>query len=690
MATSGAASSRPSSSSDLCSRPFHSSPQHLPHRSQASPQGGAFFLYMVRDKVLSSEISQALKKDALQAVKAWLSNEKEELAIRYLVGQVIDQENLPMEQQKQARLAAAAALNELHRWDDALEILDPCLPPSFEELEFLFLFIELLARSGRAEAAYSWIEQAMSRQLSEVKLLRVLIYWSIAAERPDLCRMYLDELSKHPQAAQLVVLLGADLLTAESNHESAVQLLVGHLSEFGSSRRYRLRLVKSYRSALLTQKALSELESIGQLFGFDGHVRRGLIELATEEPALSRAWQLLDDTDDSSKDWLYFHQRGVICFYRRQWDECERFLLTSIQCSARPDRETIVMLSELLRLQGRYGESLRFLKDYLSLFPGDASLEFAVAYDYLSLHQWKSGWSHYESRLKVDQSTFPMGLNADWSGESLHEKRVLVLCEQGLGDVIMCASQLKLLDQVAADWRIIGFPQLYQIFAQSFGSDRFCCELSESEISAFDVRVGICSLPGIFKFGQSPNIYPTPCLSVADQDVFDWRSQLLDKANTPHVVGFTWFGGSNAMLRRRRSLELKQLLPLFKLSGITWISLQYGGPEVENELSDFSLRNCLNILSYPDTCSNLYQQAALIKALDLTISVQQTVVHVAGAVGAKAWALLPTAPEWRYGVAGDMMPWYPTIRLFRQAEAFEWAPTIYQVRSELIKFLGVS
>ena len=96
-------------------------------------------MYMVRDKVLSSEISQALKKDALQAVKVWLRNEKEELAIRYLVGQVIDQENLPMEQQKQARLAAAAALNELHRWDDALEILDPCLPPSFEELEFLFL-----------------------------------------------------------------------------------------------------------------------------------------------------------------------------------------------------------------------------------------------------------------------------------------------------------------------------------------------------------------------------------------------------------------------------------------------------------------------------------------------------------------------------------------------------------------------
>ena len=643
---------------------------------------------MVRDKVLSSEISQALKKDALQAVKVWLSNEKEELAIRYLVGQVIDQENLPMEQQKQARLAAAAALNELHRWDDALEILDPCLPPSFEELEFLFLFIELLARSGRAEAAYSWIEQAMSRQLPEVKLLRVLIYWSIAAERPDLCRMYLDELSKHPQAAQLVVLLGADLLTAESNHESAIQLLVGHLSEFGSSRRYRLRLVKSYRSALLTQKALSELESIGQLFGFDGHVRRGLIELATEEPALSRAWQLLDDTDDSSKDWLYFHQCGVICFYRRQWDECERFLLASIQCSARPDPETVVMLSELLRLQGRYGESLDFLKDYLIRYPDDPLLKFAVAYDYLSLNQWSQGWHHYEARLQMDQTIFPMGLIPDWSGESFQGRRVLVLCEQGLGDVLMCASQLKLLDEVASDWRVIGFPQLRELFVHSFGVERFVCELAEWQIAEFDVRVGICSLPGAFQFGTPPNIARPPSLSVSDKDVLFWRHQLQAEIKTPLVVGFTWFGGGNALLRRRRSLELEQLLPLFKLSQITWVSLQYGGTMVEKELMDFSTQHHLDILSYPDTCSDLYQQAALIKALDLTVSVQQTVVHLAGSVGAQAWALLPTAPEWRYGVVGDSMPWYSSIRLFRQKEAFYWDDVISRVCVELAEWVS--
>ena len=281
-----------------------------------------------------------------------------------------------------------------------------------------------------------------------------------------------------------------------------------------------------------------------------------------------------------------------------------------------------------------------------------------------------------------------MGLSPNWSGESFVGKRVLVLCEQGLGDVIMCASQLRFLDEVAANWCVIGFPQLRSLFQQSFGQERFVCELSEGQIADFDVRVGMCSLPGAFQFGQANNINPPPCLSVDESDVTAWNDRLKLKVDTPLAIGFTWFGGGNALLRRRRSLELEQLLPLFKLPGITWVSLQYGGDEVEEELLRFSAKNKLNILSYPDTSSDLYQQAALLKALDLTISVQQTVVHVAGSVGAKAWALLPTAPEWRYGVVGDSMPWYRSVRLFRQREAFHWDELISKVRSELVNWLS--
>jgi len=251
----------------------------------------------------------------------------------------------------------------------------------------------------------------------------------------------------------------------------------------------------------------------------------------------------------------------------------------------------------------------------------------------------------------------------------------------------MCASQLRMLDSVVADWCVIGFPQLRSLFEQSFGQGHFVCELSESQIADFDVRIGMCSLPGAFQFGQANNLNPPPCLSVAQSDIAAWNDRLSMKIDTPLAIGFTWFGGGNALLRRRRSLELEQLLPLFKLSGITWVSLQYGGDKVEEELLSFSAKHKLNILSYPETSSDLYQQAALLKALDLTISVQQTVVHVAGSVGAQAWALLPTAPEWRYGVVGDSMPWYRSIRLFRQREAFQWDDLISKVHSELVDWL---
>ena len=634
------------------------------------------------------ESTEALDQALPASIQAWLDDEKEELAIGYLVERVADQTSLPIHQQKQARISAAVAFSHVQRWNDALELLDPCLPPAFDELELLFLFVELLARSGRPDAAYSWIEQMLQRKLPEVSFLRVLIYWSIAAERPDLCRMYLDQLSHCPDAAKMRVLLGADLLAAEANHQAAVDILEAHLPEFGSSRRYRLRLVEAYQSALMTEAALAELESSGRLFGFEGHIRRGLIELATSEPALTRAWQLLEATEEPLRDRLYFHQCGVVCFYRRQWDEAENYFRMSLQLASQPDRETIVMLSELMRIQGDYQKSLTFLERCFETLPHDSSLEFALAYDHLSLHQWSQGWKHYESRIKMDQAIFPMGLSPNWSGESLAGKRVLVLCEQGLGDVIMCASQLRMLDSVVADWCVIGFPQLRSLFEQSFGQGHFVCELSESQIADFDVRIGMCSLPGAFQFGQANNINPPPCLSVDESDVTAWNDRLKLKVDTPLAIGFTWFGGGNALLRRRRSLELEQLLPLFKLPGITWVSLQYGGDEVEEELLRFSAKNKLNILSYPDTSSDLYQQAALLKALDLTISVQQTVVHVAGSVGAKAWALLPTAPEWRYGVVGDSMPWYRSVRLFRQREAFHWDELISKVRSELVNWLS--
>ena len=111
------------------------------------------------------------------------------------------------------------------------------------------------------------------------------------------------------------------------------------------------------------------------------------------------------------------------------------------------------------------------------------------------------------------------------------------------------------------------------------------------------------------------------------------------------------------------------------------VSLQYG--DAAAEVQAFAETHALPVVHWPDAIDDLAQMAALISALDLVISVCNTTIHLGGALGRPVWVLAPQVPEWRYGIAGDGMPWYPSVRIFRQARAGEWPPVIERVAAAL-------
>ena len=295
-----------------------------------------------------------------------------------------------------------------------------------------------------------------------------------------------------------------------------------------------------------------------------------------------------------------------------------------------------MLLSEIYRIQSQPKKSLQLLETACCQSPDNTQLQFALAHDLLLNHRWLSGWKLYESRLRKDDQIFPMGIHPNWRGQSLENQSVLVLAEQGLGDTLMAASQLLKLDRQAREWKFLGFPQLSSLINNSFAGNPFVTELYDSEISSYDILIGACSLPGYFGFGSDSSSLPqAPYLTIHPVDIEHWRQRLSSLSNSQYVFGFSWFGGGNAMSRRRRSLSLSDLTPLFSLPNTTWVSLQYGGEQTQQELNQFCCDTGIQLHSFPDTCLDLYQQAALCMALDLTISVQQTVVHVAGSVGAR-------------------------------------------------------
>lgn len=588
-----------------------------------------------------------------------------------------------------ARLHLAQVLNLLKKFDEALSVLSPVvLKFGGEFLDVVDSYVQALIGSGQDQVAFSWIQQlaAVSPAIDPLIMLPLLVRWAIKAERPDLAEIYLDNLRCLPAAEVIYIQLAADLHLAEGEKDLAIACLESGVEKFPQSRWLKLLLVDAYSFALKDEQARQLLHQASAQFGCEGKIRTGLIELATKEPALSEAFHLLAKEPEISRDALFFHRRGVLFFYKGDLLNAEHDFKKALEFGSGASVETVHMLSEVMRINGDYDSSLNLLKFHYLQSPQDASLAFALAYDYLAARDWVHGWPLYEQRLRLSQTIFPMGLFPTWDGSDLSGQSVLVLAEQGLGDVLMAASQLERLDQAAASWIMVGFPQLEKLFTHTFGSSRYVTQLGDEQINSFQTCIGICSLHHAFNSApQAPLSQPElPFLSVDPADVERWRSYLNEHYPGRRCFGFTWFGGGNALNKQRRSLSLDQLLPLFQLDPeIVWISMQYGGQSVEDELQKFAAEHQLFLPSLGHLCFDLYEQAALLLALDHTISVQQTLVHLAGSVGATLWTLLPTAPEWRYGNTGSTIPWYPSVSLYRQSLPFQWSDLIDQVAIDI-------
>jgi len=143
-------------------------------------------------------------------------------------------------------------------------------------------------------------------------------------------------------------------------------------------------------------------------------------------------------------------------------------------------------------------------------------------------------------------------------------------------------------------------------------------------------------------------------------------------------IGLSWTGGVRKTRRALRSLALEQLLPLLRVPGARYVSLQYTR-EAPGELADLRARHGIDIPHWQAAIDDYDETAALAGALDLTISVCTSLVHLCGALGRPVWVLAPIGPEWRYGIAGESMVWYPSVRLFRQTAYAEWGPVVERV-----------
>jgi hypothetical protein len=159
-----------------------------------------------------------------------------------------------------------------------------------------------------------------------------------------------------------------------------------------------------------------------------------------------------------------------------------------------------------------------------------------------------------------------------------------------------------------------------------------------------------------------------------------WKNRL-DALGSGLKVGISWAGGTPATRGTSRSTQLADWVPIFAQRQCHFVNLQYGSAVAK--LPAFSRELEVSIHEWRDAIENYDETAALVAALDLVITVQTALVHLAGALGTPTWVMLQAASEWRYGEQGESMPWYLGVRLYRQPRPGEWQPVVAVVARDL-------
>jgi tetratricopeptide (TPR) repeat protein len=347
-------------------------------------------------------------------------------------------------------------------------------------------------------------------------------------------------------------------------------------------------------------------------------------------------------------------------------------------------------LGGALATTGRYDEALAMLDRAVALRPDAAAARFRRSELRLVTGDLPGGWEDYETRwrlpdvLRMNREMTPelLGrLTLSPRAEELAGRRVLVVGEQGVGDVIMFASLLPDLAAIAAQVTCVVDPRLVRLFARSLPGVTFAPSgrAGAVDAGAFEKVVALGSLA--FAFRRSQSDFPgRPYLKASPQAAEAWRRRLTAAGPGPRV-GVSWRGGVKRTRAVARSIDL-DALPFLGRDDLQFVSLQYG--DVADEIAAVNRGLSRPVLAFsPAEIDDFDELAGLIEALDLVVTVQTTVAHLTGALGRPGLVMIPRWPEWRYGLQGDRIAWYGSLRLVRQAAAGDWAPVLGAVAREL-------
>jgi Flp pilus assembly protein TadD len=317
----------------------------------------------------------------------------------------------------------------------------------------------------------------------------------------------------------------------------------------------------------------------------------------------------------------------------------------------------------------------------IGLKPDHADGHLALGQNLLAMGDFEPGWREYEWRNQTEagKGTLPTMTSAAWNGMTIPNGRLLMVGDQGYGDTIQFARYIPTVAERCQELILGCSAELAPLLAVLPGVKQYCHRWTD--VPGHAVHCRLSSVPGLLHTTLDTIPAEVPYLFADPGRVAAWRERL--DACLPsgtYRIGLAWSGRPTHPNDRRRSLALARLAPLAGVGGVSFVSLQK--PLPPSDLASMSLFPGLS-----DIAGDFGETAAMIVNLDLVISVDTAMSHLAGALGKPVWILLPKAADWRWMIERSDSPWYPTARLFRQKDPGDWDPVMAETAAALAQLV---
>ncbi|MCX7383583.1 MAG: tetratricopeptide repeat protein [Alphaproteobacteria bacterium] len=558
-------------------------------------------------------------------------------------------------------------LNGMGRYTEAIAMLRAAIAAKPDDPDGQTALGDACAAAGQAEeaiAAYrAVLAQFPAHNAARVNLANVLLAVGDRAGAVAECRL---ALVSAPRLLAAHVTMGAALLGGGKVVEAigAYRTAVGIDDASGAA-------LTGYANALLhDRRAVDALDAAtracacvdtAEAWFLRGAAERALRQFPTALQSLERAVGLAPN-----------HAQALLAL-GNTWadlddlDRADNMIRRAI--AAAPEMaEAQASLGYVLQAQGDLSGAIAACARGIALRPDFARAHWNRATALLLAGDLPAGFAAYEWRRRdaLFAADFRPPDSPEWQGEPLAGRRLLVIAEQGFGDAIQFARFIPMLVALGAEVVVSCPPQLAKLFARLEGNASIAP--FGGPLPAHDMHVFQMSLP--LRLGTTLDTIPAP------RGYLSADSAREPAANSGRRVGLAWAGNPAHRNDQRRSLPTEALAPLAQLPCIDWVNLQLDARGTELALMHRLPPPPRRIADFADT-------AALVGSLDLVITADTAVAHLAGALGKPVWIMLPHAPDWRWMLGREDSPWYTAARLFRQERPGDWGGVIARIVAAL-------